>query len=262
MPLTIREYLATATLQLSHLDEGTTIARALLAYVLRRDTSWLWAHPDELISAQERQTFQHLVHRAGQHEPLAYLTGCQFFYGQPFEVTPDTLIPRPESELLIEKAVTFAASIERLPDFEQTLTIADVGTGSGCLAITLARLIPEARVFAIDISPAALAVAQRNANRHNVQDRIVFLNGSLLSPLKHHLPQFSVDIMVANLPYISDSEYEVLPANVRNFEPALALRSGPVAGTLNEQLAKQSRQWLKPNSLLAYETTNGKVVVV
>src|SRR6202158_1372539 len=161
----------------AHVPSFTLAAELLLLRVLGRDRSWIYAHPEEELSASVADRFFALVARRAAGEPTQYLTGKQEFWGLEFEVTPDVLIPRPETEHLIEVALDRLALRDLRAGRRQTLSgeglhIADVGTGSGCIAIALAKELPGATIFATDISSAALVVAQRNAARHSVPDRI------------------------------------------------------------------------------------------
>lgn len=252
---TVNHTLTTAKQTLSHLEDSSIIAEALLTHTLNLPSTHLWSHPDHSLTPAQITTYQSYIHRAANHEPLAYILGYREFYGRRFQVTPDTLIPRPESEQLIHLALDYLAQHPT-----NTPTIVDVGTGTGCLSITLALEIPQAQVYAIDISPAALEVAQRNAQHHQATN-ITFLQGSLLAPLRDITSQLSIDIILANLPYISDSEYNNLPQNVRLYEPKLALVSGPTPDKLNNQLVIQAKDHLKSDGFIAYETTNGQIII-
>lgn len=178
-----------------------------------------WSEPFPLEKGEE---FTELVTRRGNQEPLQYLTGTQEFYGREFRVSPAVLIPRPETELLVEEV------LKQRPFFTkagvESPLIADIGTGSGAISVTLACEWPEARVIAIDLSPDALAMARLNAERLGVADRIEFIEGDLVTPL----PERSLrpDIVVSNPPYIPSADCEELDAEVREHEPRLALDGG------------------------------------
>src|SRR6266849_3120110 len=166
----------------------TLAAELLLLHVLGRNRTWLYAHPEELVPPSDEQMFFDLIARRIAGEPTQHLTGKQEFWGLEFEVTPDVLIPRPETEHVIEVALDRLAVREiragrRQPLSGEGLRIADVGTGSGCIAIALAKALPRATLFAMDISEAALAVARRNAERHGVCDRMLFFQSHLLEDL-------------------------------------------------------------------------------
>src|SRR6266852_6027300 len=177
-----------AKLRESGVPSFTLAAELLLLHVLGRDRTWLYAHPEEQVSSADAERFFALLARRAEGEPTQHLTGKQDFWGLEFEVTPDVLIPRPETEHVIEVALDRLAVRELRAGRKQTLTgeglqIADIGTGSGCIAIALAKELPGITIYATDISSAALAVAKRNAARHAVADRIHFLESDLLDAL-------------------------------------------------------------------------------
>src|SRR5713101_3764538 len=177
-----------AQLRDQHVPSYTLAAELLLLHVLGRDRTWLYAHPEEQLSSGDAERFFALITRRANGEPTQHLTGKQEFWGLEFEVTPDVLIPRPETEHVIEVALDRLAARELRAGRKQTLTgeglqIADIGTGSGCIAVALAKEMPQAAIFATDISSAALTVASRNAARHSVSDRIHFLESNLLDDL-------------------------------------------------------------------------------
>src|SRR5712671_3459935 len=177
-----------ARLRDEHVSSYTLAAELLLLHVLGRGRTWLYAHPEEQLSSADADRFFALIVRRAKGEPTQHLTGKQEFWGLEFEVTPDVLIPRPETEHVIEVALDRLALRELRSGRKQTLTgeglqIADIGTGSGCIAIALANELRGATIYATDISSAALAVAKRNGKRHSVSDRIHFLESNLLDGL-------------------------------------------------------------------------------
>lgn len=186
----------------------------LLAHVLGGTVSELFVHPERMLSDDEVAAYRALVARRAQHEPVAYLVGRRGFLDLDLVVDERVLVPRPETELLVERALQVA---QRWP----RPRIADVGTGSGAIAVSLALHLPEAMVYALDCSAGALEVACRNAQRYDVAGRIAFLHGDLLAPL-----QGSVHLIVANLPYVSQDEYAALAPDIRLYEPPEALVSG------------------------------------
>jgi release factor glutamine methyltransferase len=204
-------------------------ARLLLRGVLGVDHAYLAGHPEQLLTADQEEKFRALVARAVEGEPIPYILGEADFYGLRFKVTPAVLIPRPETELLLEAALEWAKS-------HDAQRIVDVGTGSGCIAITLAQHLPQVRIAATDVSPEALAIARQNASRHQVADRIDFFQGSLLQPVVE-----SIDLLVANLPYVSDEEWTSLDDTIKWYEPAGALRGGPDGLHLIRRLLRQAR---------------------
>ena len=215
-------------------------AELLLAHLLQRARPYLLAHPEASLTPEQAATYAaHVARRAGG-KPLPYITGRAEFYGLDFTVTPAVLIPRPETELLVEKALRW------LQDHPPA-TAADVGTGSGCIAVTLAMQSPALRLIATDCSPAALTVARANAERYGVAGRITFLEGDLLAPLPA-----PVDLIVSNPPYVADDEWDALPPSVRR-EPRAALLAGPQGLDALRRLLGQAPALLCPGGLLLVE---------
>jgi release factor glutamine methyltransferase len=177
--------------------------------------------------------------------PVQYIVGNQEFRGLEFEVTPDVLIPRPETEILVEEALSSLQA--------GTTILADVGTGSGCIAVTLALERLDARIFAIDISEPALEVARRNARRHGVEDRIRFLRGDLLAPLASLLQNETADCICSNPPYVAERDLFSLQREVRDWEPRLALRAGEDGLQVIERLVPQALRMLRPRGVLIME---------
>jgi release factor glutamine methyltransferase len=252
----------------------TLAAELLLLHVLGRDRAWLYAHHEEPINSQEVDTFLALIARRANGEPTQHLTGKQEFWSLEFEVTPDVLIPRPETEHVIEVALDRLALRElRAGRAQKTngegFLIADIGTGSGCLAIALAKELPAATIYATDISPAALAVARRNAVRHGVAERIHFLESDLSRPLAadfssakfgagdsagHDRPRESAfDLIVSNPPYIPARDANTLAHEVRDHEPAIALYGGEEGYELYAGLIALAGLHLKPGGIFVAE---------
>jgi len=243
----------------------TLAAELLLMHVTGRDRAWLYARPEELLPAQTAEDYAAMVERRAAGTPTQYLTGKQEFWGLEFEVRPGVLIPRPETEHVVEVALerlgprTWSHSrVATVPVSANTaLHIADVGTGSGCLAVALAHELPQARIVATDISAAALEIAQRNAARHNVANRIEFMECNLLdavldsSPVTH--PSSLFDLIVSNPPYIGRAELETLPREVREHEPHQALLGGEQGYEFYPALVLQAHQLLRPGGLLVLE---------
>src|ERR1700759_864552 len=202
----------------------TLAAELLLLHVAGRDKTWLYAHPEDEISVEQEKQFLDLLERRANGEPTQYLTCKQEFWGLEFEVTPDVLIPRPETEHVIEVALDRLAGREIRAGRKQTLSgeglrIADVGTGSGCIAVALAKDLPGAKFLATDISPAALAVARRNAEQLHFADRIEFVQADLLDGESTPLADLRFDLIASNPPYISRREAPTLQREVRDHEP-------------------------------------------
>lgn len=218
-----------------HLD-----ARLLLQFVLRHPHSYLITHNNyELTPAQETR-YQELIQRAHQHEPIPYLVGTAPFFDFELVVNPAVLIPRPETEQLVDAAVAWANT-------HHAVRLADIGAGSGAIAIALARRLPAVVVEAVDISPEALTIAQQNAARL-APGRIHFFQGNLLDPLAAGL-----DGIVANLPYVTDGEWTALADGVKWYEPALALKGGPDGLDLIRQLLAQAGRKLAPGGAIFLE---------
>jgi release factor glutamine methyltransferase len=209
----------------------------LLARLLDAPRTRLLAHPETLLTTGQLADYQALVRQRASNYPLPYLTGHIEFYGLDFEVTPEVLIPRPETETLVDLALA------RQPE-----AIVDVGTGSGCVAVALAANLPEATVCAIEISPATLAVARRNVERHGVTDRVQLIVGDVFNPR----PSPS-DLIVSNPPYVRTGDCALLPASVRNHEPRLALDGGPDGLAIVRQLLAQAPAVLRPGGGILIE---------
>jgi len=187
-------------------------AETLLLHVLGRNKAWLLAHLGDELPEDQAAQFNEFIERRHRGEPIQYITGEQEFYGLPFRVTPDVLIPRPETEHLVEKALELAGGFDRP-------RIVDVGVGSGAIAVALAYKLPEARMTALDISPAALEVASGNAERNGVLDRIRLLQSDLLTSVADE----RFEMVVSNPPYVPSTDRDSLSVEVREHEPALAL---------------------------------------
>ena len=211
---------AARRLDAARIDSPRIVAEALLAHTLSLRRAQLLARPEAPLPRDQITRYQELVGRCESGEPLAYVLGHREFYALDFVVDPRVLIPRPETELLVETAMRIANA--RPAAQADEYVVADVGTGSGAIDITLAVHLPFARVVATDISPDAIAVASQNARRHGVAQRITFKVGDLLEPIEP-----PVDLLVANLPYIRTDEWKHLARSIRRHEPAIALDGGP-----------------------------------
>jgi release factor glutamine methyltransferase len=243
----------------------TLSTELLLLHVATRDRTWLYAHPEENLPPEITDRFFALIARRAAGEPTQYLTGKQEFWGLEFEVTPDVLIPRPETEHVIEVALDRLALREvRAGRPQQTigegLYIADVGTGSGCIAIALAKELPKAEFVATDISRAALEVAGRNAVRHGVGERIRFVQGDLLErsgeeqmTSGERAAPLLFDLVASNPPYIGRREAPTLAREVREHEPAHALFGGEEGYEMYGDLISQSAASLNRGGILVLE---------
>jgi release factor glutamine methyltransferase len=224
-------------------------AEVLLAHVRGCKRIELYTAFEEPASDEMRQRFRELVKQRAAGKPVAYLVGQREFFSLPFEVTPDVLIPRPETELLVVRALDLAKQAP-LTERQDGIQIADVGAGSGILAVTLAKRLPTSQVTAIDISPAALAVARRNAERHGVVDRIEWIEGDLFANVP---ADKKFDLIVSNPPYVTTAEMAQLATDVRSYEPALALDGGEQGLDVIDRLIAQAEARLAPDGWLLIE---------
>jgi release factor glutamine methyltransferase len=238
----------------------TLAAELLLLHVASHDRTWLYSHPEEILPDPVAETYFALLDRRAAGVPTQHLTGKQEFWGLEFEVTPEVLIPRPETEHLIEVALDRLAVRELRAGRDQRLkgesvTLVDVGTGSGCIAISLAKELPAANVYATDISEAALNVARRNASRHNLLNRIHFLKANLLEGGSLHGPDrpFTFDLLLSNPPYIGLHEAASLSIEVREHEPHVALFGGEQGYEVYGPLIAEAARSSKPGGLLVLE---------
>jgi release factor glutamine methyltransferase len=215
----------------------------------------LYTQFDKPVAKQQLDRLHDLVKRAGQNEPIAYLVGRTEFYSLEINVTPDCMIPRPETELLVERAIEF------LRTRPGTQFVCDLCTGSGCIAVAIAKNYPDARIIATDICDAALAVAAGNVEKHQLSDRITLLCGDLFDPI---MPQLDVnelvpdsdrgfDLIVCNPPYVSTAEYEKLDINVKDYEPKKALFAGVDGLDIYCRIIEKAEEFLKPNAALMLE---------
>ena len=211
----------TAYLRRCHSDSARLDAEVLLIHTLGCDRTVLYRDPDRLLTPDEEQRFSRLIARRGRHEPLAYLTGTREFWSLPLSVRPGVLIPRPETEWVVETALRYALAVVQQ---RGRCRILDVGTGSGNIAIAMAASLTDAVVTAVDISGEALRIAQSNARSCNVAERVTFLRGDLLSLFNPRSRPF--DLILSNPPYIAAGELSSLPDTVRCYEPHLALDGG------------------------------------
>lgn len=230
--MTIRQLLAWAGKALANQAEAELSARLLLQALLDRPSSYLIAHDDERLTTDIVNKMQAWVKRAGAGEPIPYIIGRAPFYDADFIVSPAVLIPRPETEGLVELALNWAR-------VNRPIHIFDVGTGSGCIPITLARHAPPANIWAVDISQAALNIAWQNCRRLMVDGQVQLVNADLLAPFSAQLTSQGPWLITANLPYITDLEWTELAVGVKSYEPALALKGGPDGFVLIEQLLAQ-----------------------
>ena len=249
----ISSFLKQAVSQISVVSQTPELdARVLLADILDKPRTWIEAHPEMPLTRSQLATAKKALSRLEAGEPLPYIIGHWEFFGLNLEITSDALIPRPETELLVERAIRW---LEAAPERR---TVADVGTGSGCIAVAIAKNIPDAKILATDISRPALDLAHRNARRHNVVNRIDFVQCDLLPPHPDPLPtDLHFDLICANLPYIPTNTLHKLPVFER--EPTLALNGGADGLSIVRRLLKIAPEWLAPGGmiLLEIEATQG-----
>lgn len=248
-PWTIQKLLAWINEYLTRndVDAPRLSAELLLSHVLGLQRIELYARFDQAVEQESLDRLRELVKRAGRHEPVAYLIGRTEFYSLEFEVAADCLIPRPETELLVQRAIEF------LRKRDEAQHVCDLCTGCGCIAIAIAKNCPDAHVIATDISDKALAVAARNVEKHGLQERIELLCGDLFDPLVPHLDVTQWDVIVCNPPYVSAAEYEALDENVKDYEPQLALVAGEDGLDVYRRITEKIDRFLKPDGALLLE---------
>lgn len=253
--MTLQQALQSATRQLAEdaqlRDTARRDAESLMLHILDISRASLLSNPARILTPLALHRYQALIDRRRRHEPIQYITGTQEFYGLPFHVTSAVLIPRPETEHLVE------AVLERVPH-DRPLEIADIGTGSGAIAIALALHLPYARLTALDLSPSALEVAQTNASTLNASSRIRFALSDLLDSLPPQQKLQHFDAIVSNPPYVPLADAAGLHPQVRDHEPASALFAGDDGLDIYRRLIPQAHAALKPGGLLALEIGHGQ----
>ena len=238
----------TESLRLAGVIDARLEAGSLLGHALRRDRTYLITHGNDMVTGEQLDQFRALIARRAAREPLQYIVGYQEFFKLKFEVTPDVLIPRPETELVVEAALELA-------DSEESLSILDVGTGSGCIVISLLNELENAHAIATDISSNALEVAGRNAQRHNVSNRVTFIQADSLSQLNQSA---AVSLIVSNPPYIPAGDIATLQSEVREYEPLTALVSGPDGLDHIRALLRETPRLLHHNGYFIFEIGFGQ----
>ncbi len=240
---------ATEKLRRSQTKSPELAADLLLGFALGCDRVKIVTHPEQFVDRDCRIRFENLVARHASGEPLNYLTGEREFYGLSFRVSPAVLIPRPETEILVEKA------IELMKSRPAPSMFVDVGAGSGCIAVAIAHEVSSSAGWAVDISAAALEIARANAIRHGVADRIHFIQGDLLRCL---LPEPRFDFVLSNPPYVPVEEYDNLPHDVRDYEPRLALAGGESGLEIYSRLIPEASSRLAFGGFLLLESGAGQ----
>lgn len=238
---------ATEALRTTGTPEPARDAEVLLAHSLGKQKTFLIAYPEFELTDEQQDRFSTVIARRAGREPLQHILGRQEFYGRDFRVSPDVLIPRPETEAIVELAVRFLAD-------RPGHRFLDIGTGSGCIAVSVAAELPTARGLATDISPAALAVARENAETHGVADRITFPEADLFGPAG----DAEFDLIASNPPYIPLEEFRVLEPEVREFEPRSALTDEGDGLAIIREIVSRAPQHLKPGGKLLVEIGFGQ----
>ncbi|HKN35759.1 MAG TPA: peptide chain release factor N(5)-glutamine methyltransferase [Terriglobales bacterium] len=244
IPVYLKDALAFGINRLTatHVGSPRMNAEVLLMFTLNCDRAYLYAHPERQLSGDEKNRYDEALAQRSRGVPSQYITGHQEFWGMDLIVSPAVLIPRPETEHVIETVLPLARATT-------SPKIADVGTGSGCIALALAKELPEAEIHATEISPAALEIARANAVRHQMESRIQFHQTDLLKDLEPN----SFDFVVSNPPYVGESEEDQVQLEVRKFEPRRAVFAGPTGLEVIEQLIPAACAALKPDGWLVME---------
>ncbi len=247
---TIQQYLNRITQYLTekHIDSPRLEAELLMSQVLRMQRIDLYTQFDKEVSKEDSKRLDELVRRASEHEPIAYLIGRKEFYSIDLEVTKDCLIPRPETELLVDKALEF------LRGRQGRQFVCDLCTGCGCIAIAIAKNFSEADIIATDISEAALKQAEMNIERHKLKERIKLLCGDLFEPFVPQIDRAKFDLIACNPPYVSSAEYEKLDRNVKDYEPREALYGGEDGLDVYRRIVSEAADYLKADAALIVET--------
>lgn len=233
---------ANCLLEASGIAEPRREAASLLALALDRDRAFLIAHPEYVLSEGENRRFEEYLGRRSVREPFQYIAGRQEFYGLDFEVTPDVLIPRPETEMVVEAAVEFLSKLDK-PLF------CEVGVGSGCIAVSILHIVPAARGVGLDISAAALRVAGGNALSHGVAARLKLVESDVFAAI----PDESFDLIASNPPYVPAEQYCGLQREVREFEPEIALTDGGDGLAIISRIIREAPGRLTKNGVLLLE---------
>jgi release factor glutamine methyltransferase len=240
----IAEALETCTAELTEYDvpDARLDAVLLVAFAIGRDKTYLVAHPEVELTTDQQSKITELTSRRASREPLQYVLGRQEFYRLMFEVTPDVLIPRPETEILVERAIKFL-SIKSAPRF------CEIGVGSGCISVSVLHELSDASAVACDISEKALEVARRNAERNGVAERLHLI----VSDVFDAVPKENFDALLSNPPYVPEIDFDTLQTEVRGYEPTVALTSGEDGLNVIERLLAQAPSYLKPGGMLLFE---------
>jgi release factor glutamine methyltransferase len=228
-------------------DSPRLSAELLLSSVLDLARIELYTQFDKPVPKEQLAQLHELVKRAADHEPIAYLIGRTEFYSLELDITPDCLIPRPETELLAERAIEF------LRTRQARQFVCDLCTGSACIAVAIGKNFAESQITATDISEAALKAAARNIEKHDLKEKVNLLCGDLFDPIVPQMDVSRFDLIVCNPPYVSSAEYEKLESNVRDYEPKLALHAGEDGLDVYRRICERIDQFLKPDAALMLE---------
>ena len=238
----VTEYLTSKGIESPRLS-----AELLLSHVLALKRIDLYTQFDKQVPQQQLNNLHDLVKRAGLHEPVVYLTGKTEFYSLELDITADCMIPRPETELLVQRSIEFLRTRSGIQ------YVCDLCTGSGCIAVAIAKNFPDARITATDISDAALKIAARNVEKHQLKERVRLLCGDLFEPIIQQLDVSQFDLIVCNPPYVSTAEYEKLDKNIKDYEPASALLAGEDGMDIYQKIINKVDEFLKPGAALMLE---------
>jgi release factor glutamine methyltransferase len=238
----VTEYLTSKGIESPRLS-----AELLLSHVLELKRIDLYTQFDKQVPQDQLDKLHELVKRAGLYEPVAYLTGKTEFYSLELEITADCMIPRPETELLVQRAIEFLRTRSGVQ------YVCDLCTGSGCIAVAIAKNFPDARITATDISATALEVAARNVEKHRLKEQVRLLCGDLFEPVIQQLDVSQFDLIVCNPPYVSTSEYENLDKNIKDYEPQSALLAGEDGMDVYRRIIEKVDDFLKPSAALMLE---------
>jgi release factor glutamine methyltransferase len=243
-----------ARLKEAAIDHDRLTAGVLLAHVLGVDRTHLLINSEARVSESHYNLYRRLVERRAAGEPLQYITGHQEFYGLDFIVTPSVLIPRPETEFLVDRVIGIAKQFN-----DQPLLVADIGTGSGCIAVAVAVNVTQARVLATDLSLAAIDVARANAERHGVADRIRFFAGDFLKPFDESSLKGAINIFASNPPYVDREEPDMIQREVHDWEPHAALFGGAGGLAFHRRLLHEGFEYAKAGGYLVFEIGYGQI---
>ncbi len=230
-----------------NIDSPRLSAELLLCSVLGLKRIELYTKFETIVPKQQLDRLHSLVEKAGQHEPVAYLVGKTEFYSLEFDITPDCMIPRPETEMLVERAIEF------LRNRNGKQFVCDLCTGSGCIAVAVARNYPDCQIIATDISDAALSVAAKNIEKHKLGERIRLLCGDLFDPIMPQLDEGKFDLIVSNPPYTTAAEFESLDKNIKAYEPRIALYAGKDGLDMYRRIIEKAATFLKSEATIMLE---------